>query len=448
MYDLLIRGARLATSAGEPQADVAVRDGRIVAIAAAGELASGQRTIEADGLHLLPGLVDPHVHLREPGFTDKEDFRSGTMAAAAGGVTTVMAIPNTNPPLTTVEAFQEAARLASEKSVVDVALFGAACIADPAPIPALARAGAIGFDMYDDPHPYGTEHWIQLVRQVEESGLPLGFYQNDSALQAYNRSELAARGASAVERFVGGVTGTAEVLGMARILPLAARFDVPVVLRSATTPEGLEFVRQMRRCYPTARIAVETCVHYLFVTVDDLASMGTRAQMMPPPRNATEVAALWRAVLDGTVTYVGTDHAPHEPTKKDATDDLFQAPPGIIGLETLLPLLLNARAEGRLQLTDIVRLCCEQPARTYGIYPRKGAIAVGADADLVLADLTERWRIDASRFYSRGHRGPFDDWEITGRPRLTLVRGRVVMEDGVVDETAWGALITPRGGDA
>jgi len=156
------------------------------------------------------------------------------------------------------------------------------------------------------------------------------------------------------------------------------------------------------------------------------------------------VEALWRGIGDRTIDYIATDHAPQASGEKEIEkEDLLQVPPGIIGLETLLPLLLNARAEGRLQLTDIVRLCSEGPAREYGLHPRKGSIMIGADADLVVVDLEKRWRIDARRFYSRGDRGPFDGWEVIGAPSLTLVRGRRVMEDGVVASDVCGEFITP-----
>lgn len=442
MFDVVVTGGTVVSPSGEVPADIGIRGGSIAAIAAPGTLGGAREVIDANGLHVLPGLIDPHVHLREPGYTHKEDFRSGTMAAAAGGVTTVMAIPNTNPPLTTPEAFQSAVELAGAKATVDFAIFAGACMGNPAGIAALADSGAIGFDLYDNPFDYGLAHWIELFRQVRGTGRPLIFYAFQNALVDLNRTELDARGAPAVERFAAPTTGTAEMAGMAHIIPLAVHFGVPVVLRAVTTAQGLEFVRLMRRSYPEARCAVETCVHYLFLTLDDLRAMGTRAQMLPPLRPPSDVDALWQAVRGRLVDYIGTDHAPHAPAEK-AGGDILQSPPGIIGLETLLPLMLNARAQGQLDFADVVRLCCEGPARTYGIFPRKGAIAVGADADLVLVDASERWRIDASRFYSRGDRGPFHGREISGRPRRTLVRGETVMLDGKVEANAVGRLVTP-----
>lgn len=441
MYDLVVRGGTVVTAAGSLKADVAVRDGRIAALAAPGSLDEAGRIIDARGKHVFPGLVDAHVHLREPGFTHKEDFCSGTQAAAAGGVTTVMAIPNTSPPLTTPEAFRAAAELASRKAVVDFAVFAGVRMADPGSISAFSGAHAIGYDLIDDPYEYGSAAWVELFTRLSATGLPVAFYLDDRVLGQHVRETLEARGLPEVDRFTRATTGATEVAAMARIIPLAALFGVPVVLRAVTTPEGLAFVRHARRAHPEARVTVEMCVHHLFLAAEDLVEMGNRALMLPPLRPRAQVETLWRAVGDGTVDYIGTDHAPH--TAAEKAQPPFLAPPGIIGLETFLPLLLTACARGRLALSDVARLCAEQPARAYGIFPRKGTIAVGGDADMVVVDLRDRWRIDGSRFYSRGDRGPFDGWEVIGRLCLTMVRGRPVMVDGVVDSTAWGRLVAP-----
>jgi dihydroorotase len=440
MVDVLVAGGRIVTSAGEWFADIGIREGRIEIIAAPGCVGKAAETIDARGLHVLPGLVDGHVHFRDPGFTEKEDFRSGTMAAAAGGVTTTMAIPNTNPPLTTADTLRAAVEIGRRKAVVDFALFGGACIGAPDAVESLAAAGAIAYDLYDDPFAYPSAAWLELFERVQTTGLPLCFYLHDRALQNYLATQ--GSGLSEVDRFSALTSGFTEVLAIARILSVARRFTVPVVLRMVTTAEGLRMTAELRRLFPELRVAVETCVHYLFLTADDFAQMGTRALMRPPLRPRSDLEALWRAAADGTTSYIATDHAPQVRREPTGTGFL-NAPPGIIGLETVLPLLLNARAGGRLTLQDIARLCCDAPARIYGLYPRKGTIAVGADADLVLVDLARRWQVNGRRFYSRGDPGPFDGWELTGRPMMTLVRGRAVMVDGKVDDAARGQFVRP-----
>jgi dihydroorotase len=443
VYDVIVRGGTVVASGRAVAADVGVRDGRITAVAVPETLGTDGRIIDARGKHVLPGLVDAHVHLRDPGFTHKEDTASGTRAAAAGGVTTVMAIPNTAPPLVTAEAFRGAARLAAETAVVDVALFAGARMGDPARVDEFTGADTVGYDLYDDPYAFGTSAWIELFSRVRAARLPLAFYLTDTALQRHVGRMLSDRGAAAVDRFADTTNSATEIAAIARIVPFAAQFEVPVVLRAVTTPGALAYIRHIRGAVPDARVTVEMCVPHLFLTREALADMGNRAVLQPPPRPRADLDALWEAARDGTVDYLATDHAPHAPREKaDAVP--FDGPPGIVGLETALPLLLTACAAGRLAVCDLVRLCCEQPARTYGLFPQKGAIAAGADADLVLVDLNERWRIDAGRFYSRGDRGPFDGWDVTGRPWLTMVRGRPVMSGGAVDVAPWGRLVAAR----
>jgi len=190
LYDLLIGGGTVVTAAGEWDLDLAVQHGRIAAIGSTDSLGPARQVIDAQGKHVLPGLIDSHVHFREPGFTYKEDFQSGTMAAAAGGVTTAMAIPNTNPPLTTPESFRVAVDLAKKKAVVDFAIFAGASMATPEALSLFADSGAIGFDLCDNPFEYGSAHWIELFDRVRSSCLPLCFYLSDDVLRDYGLRQL------------------------------------------------------------------------------------------------------------------------------------------------------------------------------------------------------------------------------------------------------------------
>ncbi|MBI3966040.1 MAG: dihydroorotase family protein [Chloroflexi bacterium] len=443
MFDFILRGGAVVTSAGAGPADIGIAGGRIAALARPGELTEGHRVSDVTGALVLPGLVDAHVHLRDPGFTHKEDFRSGTMAAAAGGVTTVLAIPNTDPPITTPAALDLVLDAARTKAVVDYGFFAGLVAAEPAGIDTFAGAPILAYDLHDEPYEYGTERWIEIFTRVQATGLPVCFYVNEARLRAFHAEQLSGSELEQHERWVGSTPGALEVSCIGRVFAMAAQIPVPVVLRSVTTAAGLEHIRQLRRLLPGTPVTVETNPHYLVIAEPDLGRLGTRAHMAPPLRPADEQPSLWAAIADGTVDYIGTDHAPHAATEKAAAaGDLWRSPTGIVGLETWLPLLLTACADGRLRWTDLVRLCCERPARTYGLWPRKGAVAIGADADLVVVDPTARWQVDAARFYTRGDAGPFDGWTMVGRPVLTLSHGRVVMQDGKVDESPAGRLVT------
>ena len=445
MYDLVITDGTIVTAERTQRADLAITNGCIAAISTGGELGQAKRELSAEGLHVLPGLVDAHVHLREPGASYKETFRTGTMAAAAGGVTAVAAIPNTDPLLDREKPFTDAIALGRETAVVDFAIFAGVRFAAPGDIDELANAGAIGFDVCDDPFAVASSAWTEVFAKLREQGLPLGFYLLDFALQAEARAHIQASGGSQIEQYLSFMNPELELAAAARAVAYGAQYKVPIILRTVTTHATLEFVRVLRRGDRSAAIKVEMAPHYLFLTSDDLKSQMTAAQMLPPLRGIDELPALWKGIVDGTVDYLGSDHAPHAPHEKGG-DDLFASPPGIVGLETTLPLMLTAVHGSRLTLNDVARLCCRGPAQTLGIYPRKGTIAVGSDADLVLVDAAQSWTFDASKSYSKGNPSPFHGWEFVGRPHSTFLRGQQVMSDGEVSDVLRGEFLRPGDG--
>ncbi len=371
------------------------------------------------------------MHARDPGYTHKEDFASLTKAAAAGGVTTVMAMPNSNPPLTTSAAISYAKHALGNNNLVEVHLIAGACMDMPERIPDLAAAGAIALDVYDNAFAHGSGRWIQLFEQAAAAGLPLCFYLQDANIEARTRRQLDVTNLSELEKIARTSDGVSECMAIGRIFPMAAYFSVPVVLRMVTTGAAARLIHFMRKEFPQAKVAMEVCVHYLFLNSDALDKYGAAAHIHPPLRSSRDIDALWQAVRDGTVDYIATDHAPHAQAEKDR-EPLSACATGMIGLETLLPLLLTACAEERLTLQDIERLCCEHPARLYGLYPRKGALLPGSDADMTLVNPSETWRIDADRFYSRGAKSPFDGRNVSGRVVATIAKGKKIMEHGTL----------------
>lgn len=427
MYDLTISNARLADAPG--LWDICAGNGQVLAVEPAGRIHAARETLRADGRLLLPGLIDSHVHTRDPGYVYKEDFISVTKAAANAGVTTIMAMPNTNPPMTTAAAVKNARERLEGRHLVDVRLVGGVCAAVAGWILPAAQAGVIALDVYDDPFARGTQDWINLFSQAKRTGLPLCFYLMDAALERLRTRQ--SEGAAEWERIAGATNGETEAISIARIFPMAAYFQVPVVLRMASTAAALEMVRTMRKQYPCAQVFVEVCVHYLFLTRDALAAQGGRAHIHPPLRAQQDVDALWRGIEDGTVDVVASDHAPHADFEKDR-EPLSANACGMAGLETMLPLLLDAYNKGRLGLCDIQRLCCEKPARIYGLFPQKGTLHPGSDADFVLVDTEQAWTVRSAQCYTKGAPGPFEGRRLKGGPVITFCAGRKVMDNRTV----------------
>jgi len=427
MYDLAILSARLANADGFW--DIGVWGGKIAAVELAGKSVPAKEQVLAEGRLLLPGIIDAHVHTRDPGYTHKEDYVSATTAAANGGITTIMAMPNTNPPVTTATAVRNADEHLQGRHLVNVRLVGGACAAVPSWILPTAQAGVVALDVYDDVFAYGTSAWIRMFQEAKKAGVPLCFYLMDSSLEQLRAEEATATGASEVERISGATNGATEAMSIARICPMAAYFDVPVVIRMVSTVDAVEMIRHMRKLYPTARIYAEVCVHYLFLTDTDLNTQGGKAHIHPPLRTHWDAAGLWSAIADGTVDYIASDHAPHAACEKQ-TDSLAGCASGMVGLETMLPLLLDAHAKGKLSLADIQRLCCENPANIYGFAEHKGSIRVGGDADLVLVDTERQWTVSHDDCYTRGAPNPFETVRLRGKPCVTICAGRKVMENG------------------
>jgi dihydroorotase (multifunctional complex type) len=444
MADLLIAGGRCALPGGVIEADLLIEAGRIRALAAPGEAGPAAERIDARGLLVLPGAVDAHVHVRDPGQTHKEDYAHATRAAAATGVTTIISQPNTTPaPINPagLSATLEAARA----SRVDHAICAGILSGGPDLETAreLARAGAAAFEVLDDTAQLDGYEWLRLFEAVAPTGLPLAYLAADRALCRQSLARARIRPDASWRDFTAAVTGPAEALGYQRAVALAAATGARLIIRQLTTAEGLAALRRLRREHPDLSFWVEVNVHHLFLTDDDLERLGPYAQMVPPPRPAVDVAALWTGLLDGTIDFVSTDHAPHTREEKErGRADLWTAPTGIPGLDSFLPLLLDAALRGRLPLARLVDLVCEAPAAIHRL-PGKGRLTPGYDADLLLVDPNRSWTLDAARIFTKCGWSAFEGRELLGAPVLTLLRGQAIAQDGVPVDRPVGRLVRP-----
>jgi dihydroorotase (multifunctional complex type) len=446
--DLLVQNGRCMLVGRMQDVDIAIDGGRIIAIVEPGQLSGARDVIDAAGLIVLPGAIDAHVHVRDPGQTHKEDYAHATRAAAVAGVTTIISQPNTNPPTTDgigLAALVEATR----ESRVDHAFCAGIEVANPDNEGArdVVTGGAVAFEALGDSGALDGQGWLGLFGAVAPLGVPLALFATDRGVMRHNIASARARTSSATNwrDFAKAVSGEAEAIGFHRAAGLSRVCGTPLIVRQVTTDAGLEAIRQEKDRAGNVPLWAEVNVHHLFLNDDDLDRVGPYAQMLPPPRLESELPALWDSLCDGTIDFISTDHAPHTREEKEAgRSDLWTVPTGIPGLDSFMCLLLDAVFSGRLSLSRMVELVSENPARIHRLAPAKGRIAVGADADLMLVDSKATWTIEENRIFSRCGWSAFEGRSGRGVPVLTMVRGQVVARGGQPLDGLVGRLIRPQ----
>lgn len=445
--DLVVRSRRILTPGGWIDGRVEVRDGRISAVAAgAGDAPGGAPApvIDAGDRLLLPGLVDTHAHIREPGFTDKEDWAHGTRAALAGGVTTVVDMPNVNPPPNTVERFVAHRALAAAAAATDFAHNAAGTI--PAEIPGLAEAGVAAFKVFmvrdarrTYPHMPGIavdDHaeLLETCETIAATGKVLMVHPHDSAVaELFSRRAIDAwgRGPVSYARSLRMGDGLVMDLGIATMLGLQRVTGVRLHLLHVSTPAGLAMIRAAKA---EGRAVTAEANPFHLTVVNSMATIerhGPMALGQWLPESHAE--ALWEAVLDGTIDVIGSDHTPHTRAEKaSGWADMFATPGGSPTIQHYLSLLLTEAAAGRVTVERLVELCATAPARLMGWAGRKGTIEPGADADLVIVDPDARAVIREADVLSKCGWTVLDGREVTGLPVTTIRRGEVAFDGGRV----------------
>ncbi len=397
-----------------------------------GAATSALETIDATGLIILPGLVDAHVHFRDPGLTHKEDFASGSAAAAMGGVTTALVMPTDLPPTFTTADWHAKAALAAGRAHIDIGLQAAATEATH--IAALAEAGAVSIEVFlgDMPPVLLLREDTALravMRACRAAGIVLGVTPADDSVIAEAESRLRRPGGDPMD-FFASRPPLSEANGTRRALEAAAETGVALHLRQISCAESLALVQQAHGLDLTA----ETTPHYLLLEAEEIRRQGPWAKILPPLRSLVDQDALWLALRPGgALSMIATDHAPHTQAEKQPGEtDIWAAPGGFPGVQSMLPLLLETVAQGRLGWGDLVRLTSAAPAQRFGL-AGKGCLEPGADADFVLVDPTRRMRIADAQQLSRAGRTPFAGYSVTGWPIGTWLRGvQIASEAGLI----------------
>jgi dihydroorotase len=422
MLDMILRGGAIVASDGVQPGDVAISGGHIAAIMRPGEPATAAREVDIAGKLVLPGLIDAHVHLREPGLTHKEDFASGTRAAIAGGVTTIAVMPTDEPWTSTAALLAQKRSLAEGRIHCDIAL-QAAAPRDLDGLPAMAEAGAISFEIFtaDVGHDFlhaSAAEICMAVRAVDRvGGLAAVSPGEESILSALRRPP----GASTARDYVAMYPALGEALGVARNCAIAADVGARVHIRQVSSALAVDAMRRMKGM---ADLTIETSPQCLLLTEDDYPRLGPGAKSSPPLRRAADVAALRLALRDGTVDMVVTDHAPHTMEEKAAHPrDFASAPGGAPGVQTLLAAMLSLVDAGAITLCELVRLCCAAPARRFRVDDRKGFVRAGGDADLVILDPRRQGVVRNADQISKAGYTIFDGLAVSATVERVFLRG-------------------------
>ena len=439
--ELLIRNVTVVSSSGRRLADVGIERGRFAAFEPPGSIkAAPAKVIDGTGLHALPGVIDGHVHFRQPGLEQEEDWVSGTRAAVMGGVTTVLEMPNTVPPTDTVDRARAKLRLAGASAHCDFGVFGlvgtsadlVADLADSGLVVGLkAFLGPTTGDLLA-PDDEGLRSALLVARAA---GLRVAFHAEDRAIVAARETALRSAGRTDALAHLEARPASAEVVAIDRVGRLLLATGAAGHLLHLSSAAGLAAVERWRA--RDVDLTCEVTPHHVLLD-RDAYQLGGVAKVNPPIRRELDAFALLAALADGRVDCLASDHAPHLAADKQRTS-IWDVPAGFCGVETLLPLMLGAVNDGSLSLERLVEATSLAPARIWGRGPAKGAIEVGVDADLVLVDLDRRGWVRAADLHGKNNLSPFEGRQTGGTVMATIVRGRVVVRDGqLVGNPGWG----------
>jgi dihydroorotase len=456
--DLVISEGMIYIPNGFVKADIAIDEGKIVAIGNSSSVPKSSKRIDASGKYVIPGLIDTHAHFRDPGFTHKEDYTSGTMAAAAGGVTLAVDMPNVEPPPNTRERFIAHRENAKRKAVVDFSHNAAGTVLDE--IQKIAKAGPpMGFKIFmmtdvgrDYPHMPGigvADHGelLELFQEIRKTGIVCLVHPWEQEIWAKISNKAIRAGKTDWKEYAHSVRLYDSIIfdnAISTLINLQRVTGVKLHVLHMSSKRSFDNIKQARLDGQT--ITTEVNPHDVF-----LANKWANIEKLGPYSIGWEVPehegdATWEALVNGTADVIGTDHAPHTKNEKEVGwKDMWKAPGGTPALEWYLSLFLTEVNNGRISLERVVQLCSENPARIFGVYPRKGAIQVSSDADLVIVDMGKEAVLTADRMYTKCGWNPYAGRHVKGIPEITLVRGTVVSEDygTVIGKLGYGEFISP-----
>lgn len=409
MADLLVKNGRIVGPALIQEANIVVQNGKITQITK--QKVDAEAEIDAQGMYIIPGLIDAHVHLREPGNENKEDWRTGTQAAAAGGITTVLDMPNNSPPINTAERLQAKRELASQKSLVNFGLYFGADNNNLEEIKKISNVAGVKFFLGKSTGDlvFKAENLSKFFKVLKEKKLLAACHCEDAELlRKYNKDKF--------EHFTDIRPPLCEARAIRDVVK--SMHNNRVHICHVSSELGLGEIMRAKRVCPT--LTCEVTPHHLFLSEDDEKAKGSLLKTYPPLRSKKDCGALWKGLSERVIDIVATDHAPHLREEKEVS--FMEAPGGVPGLETMLPLML-----GTIDLRGLVEFCSKRPAEIFNIRG-KGAIIEGNDADFVILDKRKEYKITSDHLFTKCKWTPYEGMKVKGKVEATFVGGNQVFD--------------------
>lgn len=441
------------------QADLVILDGKIAQITLPEEQPKGfeGRVVDCTGKLVLPGTIDTHVHIREPGSEHRETFTTGTWAAAAGGVTTVFEHPISVPPPSSAELIKRRRAIAEPQLTTDVCFFGALGEKSVDRIEEMKSCGIVAFKSFLQEAMPGREaefegmvisndyYLFKALQEAAKYHVPVAFHAENNDIIVKTIQEFQQKGFVEPLAHYESRPTISETECISKLLIMAKETGAQIIICHVSDPEGMRLIRQAKS--EGISVIAETCPHYLFTSQEEAIPLGPMGRCNPPVRPEASCKALWEYIADGTVDIIGSDHGPYTLEEKmRGKDNIFLAPAGLTGLEVRIPLLLDAVFKGRMKLERMVEMVSENPARLFGISHRKGSLNIGLDGDVIVVDPQSSVTVDKNKMYSKGREiaDMFHGRTLQGKILLTAVRGCVVAENGIVDQSlaGYGEIVT------
>ncbi|MEH7522685.1 allantoinase, partial [Bacillus sp. JJ1503] len=435
-YDLIIKNGTIVTADSIVQGDIGIKEGKIKEVSIGKSIeATAVNEIDAQGLHILPGLIDTHVHFNEPGRTEWEGLETGSRSLAAGGVTTFFDMPlNSTPPTINKANLELKSTAAAEKSIVNPRFWGGLVPENIDDLKDLHENGVIGFKAFMSPsgivdfNNVDDETIYKGMKEIASLGSLLAVHAESTVITEQLAQEKQSQGKTTARDFVESRPIISEIEAVRRIISYSEATGCKLHIVHASSRKVVEVINDAKQ--RGVNVTVETCPHYLSLTVKDLEEKRALAKCAPPLRDEEEVEDLWTAVANGEINVIASDHSPAPASMKTITDNFFEGWGGISGAQSTLNIMLTeGHFKRNLPLEKIVELTAANPAKLFGL-STKGTIAVDYDADLAIVNLNERFELKKEDLFYRHQHSPYVGMTFKGKVKTTIVGGKVVFENG------------------